>query len=283
MSRAIVSQEFDITKIRYSRPKTYNSSQCINILYDGNSYLNLQTPMVLSFGMSKNDKDNKYSMTILFDTPDDDKTDVRLFEKCIRDIQDKVVSDIVRDEKKEWKKILNFDSKFENQKPEVKTLMIENKFGNQLVREPKIKDKNYSNQMNVKVRDINGSVKLDTFMMNEEKSVYMENGSPKSYDAYELLYRSFDEKKPLLHMIGIINFTIWIVNGNIYISPSISQVIVKENKRVTSKVMINEKGVGGFVEKKPNDDEEEEEEVEEEVEEEEEEDDDEEPVVAKRR
>lgn len=290
MSKAIVVQEFDVNKISYSKPKTYNSSQCINIVYPGSGYLHLQTPLVSSFGISKNEKDNKYSMTLLFDVnskeKEEEKEEVRQFEKCMRDLQDKIISDIVKDEKKEWKKILNFDTKFENLKPEVKTLMIENKLGNQLVREPKIKDKNYANQMNVKVRDYNGSLKLDTYLMNDTKNLYTENGEPKLYDAFNLLYRKFEEKKPPVSVIGIITFSIWIVNGNIYISPSITQVIVKEQKKLSSRVTINEKGIQGFIEKSKDnsDDEGEEVEEDEEVEEEDEEEDDEDkmPKVVRR-
>jgi hypothetical protein len=281
-STAIVVQDFDLSKIRYSRPKSYNGSHCINILYDGNSYLNLQTPLSYSFGMTKNEKDNKYSATILFDTPEDDKSEVKYFEKMMRELEEKIVSDIVRDEKKEWKKILNTDTKYDSLKTEVKTLMIENKLGNHLVKEPKIKDKGYSNQMNVKIRDYQGTIKLDTYVMNDKKSVYMDTekqDTPKLYDPFEVLWRTFDEKKPLLALIGILNFTIWVVNGNIYISPTMSQVIVRETIKKSVKVQINEKGIDGFVvaDKEETNGSDSNEVEEEEVEEEVEEDEDEEP------
>lgn len=289
-STAIVVQDFDLSKIKYSRPKSYNGSHCINILYDGNSYLNLQTPLSYSFGMTKNEKDNKYSATILFDTPEDDKSEVKYFEKMMRELEEKIVADIVRDDKKEWKKVLNTDAKYDNLKPEVKTLMIENKLGNHLVKEPKIKDKGYSNQMNVKIRDYQGTIKLDTYVMNDKKSVYMDTekkDTPKLYDPFEVLWRTFDEKKPLLALIGILNFTIWVVNGNIYISPTMSQVIVRESVKKSVKVQINEKGIDGFVvadkeAEGSGSGNNEEEEVEEEVEEEEEEDEEPEPVKVRR-
>jgi hypothetical protein len=284
-SKAIVVSELDLSKISYSNPKTYSTSHCINVLYDGRSYLNLQTPICSSFGMTKNDKDNKYSMTILFNTPEEDKTEITLFENQMKNLEEKIISDIVKDEKKQWKKILNLDSKYDNLKPEVKTLMIENKLGNHLVKEPKTKDKGYSNQMNVKIRDYGGSIKLDTYLMNEKKSVYMDSekpDTPKLYDPFEFLYRNFNDKKPPLTLIGIINFAIWVVNGNIYISPSMNQVIVSEGPKKSQKVLINEKGIEGFVvadkeEEKKSDkgsssnEDDEEEEVEEEVEEDEEE------------
>jgi hypothetical protein len=286
MSKAVVIQEFDINKIAYSKPKNYNGAQCINIVYPGSGYLHLQTPLMSSFGISKNQTDGKYSMTLILDvnSTEEDKEEVRTFEKVMRELQDKIIDDIVSDEKKEWKKILNLDNKYDKLNKEVKKLMIENKLGNKIVKEPKIKDKGYSNLMNVKIREYNSSLKVDTYLMNDKKNLYTENGQPKLYDAFKLLYREFQDKKPPVNVIGIITFSIWVLNGNIYISPSMTQVIVKEQQKISSKVSINEKGIDGFIEKDINSNSDDDEQEEEEVEEEEEVDDDEEqmPKVVRR-
>lgn len=246
--QAVVTENFDISLVNFGKVKKQENGSLVNIYYKNkrenmNQILYLQTPLLDTFGMNlpyhKKDINaqqvkediEKYILTlILNDNPK--------FINVLDQLQEKIKNDLAQNHYKTW--LNDTTGKLDNMELDIRTLMIEQKIVKQLYKTNSSQSKQNLITMNCKMlKKENGNWCFDTNCLDENTGeIIKENGNYKSFDPLELLYIDM-VKKRLPKVYCIFSISIWIINGNIYLSPNVQRLLLKPVKTDIPKVMFD--------------------------------------------
>lgn len=239
---AILASELDISKVSFGKVVKQTQGSLVNVYYEGNGSLKLQTPLMNTFGMSRVEENGKWTMSLLFSDKNVDGEAVRQFQDCMEKLEEKIVHDITTKYYKTW---LNVGDKWDKFSEDMRRELVIQKLGNHFLRHSKNSEKNYDPTMNLKINKKKDSedLKVDVYMMDEENRVLLdESGEYKSYDWNEHLVFSKEDRRPRPKVYCLFGITIWLVNSNIYLSPTVFQILIQQPKMLTSKVSFNKRG-----------------------------------------
>lgn len=238
---AVLFNEINLSEISYGKPKKQNQGSVVNIFYKG-VYLTIQTPaMNTSFGLSE--YEGKWTLNLSFNPYGCMKQEIDDFQQFLESLKEKIIQDIV--DKGLYKEWLGVGDKWEKYSAEMKTELINQKVGNDLVKwSKKDLEKKYPPTMSIKIPQNRDSkeFRISVFKMNDEGSIEMDSqGQFIEYDPRQLLI--FDESvKVKPKVFCLFNINIWLVNSNIYISPVCSQILVSPAKKSNMKFTFNPRG-----------------------------------------
>lgn len=246
--QAIVTENFDISLVNFGKLKKQENGSVVNIYYKNkreniNQILYLQTPLLDTFGMSlpyhkkdiniqqvKEDME-KYILTLILN-------DNSKFINVLDELQEKIKNDLAQYHYKTW---LNDNTeKLDKMELDIKRLMIEQKIVKQLYKTNSNQSKQSLITMNCKMlKKENGKWSFDTNCLEESTgNIIKENDNYKSFDPLELLYAD-GVKKKFPKVYCVLSISIWIINGNIYLSPNVERLLCKLVKTEIPKVMFD--------------------------------------------
>lgn len=247
--QAIIPENFDISLVNFGKVKKQENGNVVNIYYHNkreniNQILYLQTPLLDTFGMSLpyhkkdinvqqvNNQLEKYILTLIL-------SEQKELLNVLDQLEEKIKNDLSQIHYKTW---LNDNvNKLDKLNSDVRTLMIEQKIVKHLYKH------NPSNKnlitMNCKMlKKENGNWSFDTNCLEENCGdtfdIIKENGNYKLFDPYDLLYMD-GVKKKLPKLYCVFSVSIWIINGNIYLSPNVQRLLIKKVKTEIPKVMFD--------------------------------------------
>jgi len=243
-----------LSKISFGKPKPQTMGCVVNLFYksgDVNGYLQIQTPLMNTFGISKDEKYGKYSMGLSFyeNSPNEEFNRLNTqFRENMEKLEDKIIHDIASKYYKEWP--IGGDA-WESFPLEVRIAMVKSKLGKQKLVRSNVKDGNVYKTLNLKVgikNDKDGNptdeFKMETFMLDNDSRIIRDaQGNNKLFDTKDLLLNLVQQKKVRPKVICLFQMTIWIVNTNIFMSPQIVQCVVEPPKAMSMKAVFNEKGI----------------------------------------
>lgn len=240
--KAVTFSEFDITKMEFGKPKKQNQGSVVNILYNQRNFV-MQTPLMNTFGLSQ--YENKWTLSLSFNTNNPtSEQEVGTFKKCIDEIEEKLITELTNGLYREW---LGIGDKWDKFSLEMKRELISQKCEKRLLKHSK-KDveKKYAPTMNIKLNKKKDSEDfyVNTFMMDDENRIILnEKGEYVEYDIKEKLYfEQTEEKKIKPRIYCLFSMSIWLISGNIYLTPVCNQVLIQPVKMMSTRVTFNEKG-----------------------------------------
>lgn len=241
--KAVIFSEVDVSKISFGKPKKHNQGSVINVRYNERQNFVIQTPLMNTFGISQ--YNDKWTLGLSFNYSSGlSEEDLTRFQKVIEDIEEKVLVDVAGGLYKEW---LGVGDKWDKFSIDLKREMISSKYNKGLLRHSK-KDveKKYAPTMNIKLNKKKESQEflVDTFMMDAENRIICnEKGEFVEYDIKEQLYYEETEERRLKPRVYcLFSMSIWIISGNIFLTPVCNQVLIQPVKNSIQRVTFNEKG-----------------------------------------
>jgi hypothetical protein len=242
---AIIAKDFDENKISYGYLKKVSLGSVVNVYYE-KSQLTLQTPLMNTFGLSE--YEGKWSMSLVFsETNGVNGDDLNMFRGVLARLREKIISDIVK--KKYYEEWLGVRDKWDRHSEAMKIELVTSKVGKDFVaHSKKDTDRKYPPTMNLKVMKDKETddFRLSIYKLINEVDLEMDaTGEPLDFgkDALELLHFSNMEGvriRPPVYCLFTIN--IWIVNSNIYITPTCTQVCMAPTKILIRKAVFNRQG-----------------------------------------
>jgi hypothetical protein len=241
--KAIIFSELDVNKISFGKPKKHNQGSVVNIRYNDRQNFVVQTPLMNTFGISQ--YNDKWSLSLSFNYSNGlSEDDLFKFQKVIEDIEEKVLVDLTNGLYKDW---LGVGDKWDKYSVDLKREMISSKYNKGLLRHSK-KDieRKYAPTMNIKLNKKKDSQEfsVDTFMMDAENRILCNHkGEYLEHDIKDLLYsEETEERRNRPRVYCLFSMSIWIINGNIYLTPVCNQVLIQPLKNSIQRVTFNEKG-----------------------------------------
>jgi hypothetical protein len=177
----------------------------------------------------------KYILTLIID---DKSRDNNKFIEVLNQLQNKIKNDIANYHYKSW---LNDNLQYHNMELNIRLLMIEQKIVKDLYKVVDNGNEKYSTMNCKMLKQENGGWMFDTNCIDmETENIIKENGSYKLFEPSDyLLYTQDGIKKKMPKLYCIFSISIWIINGNIYLSPNIHRILLKPIKRENPKVVFN--------------------------------------------
>lgn len=241
--KAIIFSEVDVNKITFGKPKKHNQGSVVNLKYNERQNFVIQTPLMNTFGIST--YNDKWTLGLSFSYANGlSEDDLQKFQKVIEDIEEKVLTDLANGLYKDW---LGVGDKWDKFSVDLKREMISSKYNKGLLRySKKYAEKKYAPTMNIKLnkkRDTN-EFNVDTFMMDSENRIICnEKGEYVEFDVKEQLYSEDSEEKRIRPRVYcLFSMSIWIINGNIFLTPVCNQILIQPVKNTIQRVTFNEKG-----------------------------------------
>lgn len=241
--KAIIFSEVDVNKITFGKPKKHNQGSVVNVKYNDRQNFVIQTPLMNTFGIST--YNDKWTLGLSFSYSNGlSEDDLLKFQKVIEDIEEKVLTDLANGLYKDW---LGVGDKWDKFSIDLKREMVSSKYNKSLLRySKKHAEKKYAPTMNIKLnkkRDTN-EFNVDTFMMDSENRIICnEKGEYLEFDIKEHLYSEDSEEKRIRPRVYcLFSMSIWIINGNIFLTPVCNQILIQPVKSTIQRVTFNEKG-----------------------------------------
>lgn len=241
---AVIAKDFDEGKISYGYLKKLSLGSVVNVYYGG-SYLTLQTPLMNTFGMSE--YEGKWSIGLVFsETNGVNSEDLQQFKGVLMRLREKIISDIVK--KKFYEEWLGVKDKWEKHSEAMKIELVTSKVGKDFVtHSKKDHDRKYPPTMSLKVLKDKETddFRISIYKLINESDFEMDlDGEPFDFgkQALELLHFPAQEGRirPTVYCLFTIN--IWIVNSNIYITPTCTQICLAPTKMFVRKAIFNRQG-----------------------------------------
>lgn len=241
--KAIIFSEVDVNKITFGKPKKHNQGSVVNVKYNDRQNFVIQTPLMNTFGIST--YNDKWTLGLSFSYSNGlSEDDLLKFQKVIEDIEEKVLTDLANGLYKDW---LGVGDKWDKFSIDLKREMVSSKYNKSLLRySKKHAEKKYAPTMNIKLnkkRDTS-EFNVDTFMMDSENRIICnEKGEYVEFDIKEHLYSEDSEEKRIRPRVYcLFSMSIWIINGNIFLTPVCNQILIQPVKSTIQRVTFNEKG-----------------------------------------
>jgi hypothetical protein len=241
--KAIIFSEVDVNKITFGKPKKHNQGSVVNVKYNDRQNFVIQTPLMNTFGIST--YNDKWTLGLSFSYSNGlSEDDLLKFQKVIEDIEEKVLTDLANGLYKDW---LGVGDKWDKFSIDLKREMVSSKYNKSLLRySKKHAEKKYAPTMNIKLnkkRDTS-EFNVDTFMMDSENRIICnEKGEYIEFDIKEHLYSEDSEEKRIRPRVYcLFSMSIWIINGNIFLTPVCNQILIQPVKSTIQRVTFNEKG-----------------------------------------
>lgn len=242
--KAITYSEFDIKKVNFTKPRKANQGSVVNVRYMDKNLV-LQTPLMSTFGLSRYEE--KWSLCLsLYAYNQQAEAEMAKFRSCIDDIEEKIISDLVGGLYKEWLGVGDKWDKFS--KDLIRELVMQKCEKKLLKHSKKDVDRKYAPTINIKLnrKKEEDGFYVNTFMLGDDNRIIVnEKGDCVEFDITEKLYfeNTFGEEKKIRPKVYcLFSMSIWLINGNIFVTPVCNQVLIQPVKPMTMRVTFNEKG-----------------------------------------
>jgi hypothetical protein len=246
--KAITYSEFDISKVSFSKPRKASQGSVVNVKYLDRPLV-LQTPLMSTFGLSR--YEDKWSLCLsLYAYNQQAEHENAKFRACIEELEEKLINELVGGLYKEWLCVGDKWDKFS--KDLIRELVLQKCDKRLLKHSKKDVDKRYAPTMNIKLnknRENGGEgFYVSTFMLGEDNRIIQnENGDCREYDIMEKLYfdpssSSAEDRRIRPKVYCLFSLSIWLINGNIFLTPVCNQVLIQPVKPMMMRVTFNEKG-----------------------------------------
>lgn len=241
---AVIPKDFDENKITYGYMKKLPLGSVVNVYYNG-SYLTLQTPLMNTFGISE--YEGKWSLGLVFsETNGVNSEDLNQFKSVLVRLREKIICDIVK--KKYYEEWLGIKDKWDKHSDAMKIELVTSKIGKDFVTySKKDHDRKYPPTMSLKVlkdRDVD-DFRLNIYKLINEQDFELDiDGEPLDYgkQTLELLHFQGQESRTRQTVYCLFTINIWVVNSNIYITPTCTQVCLAPTKSFVRKAIFNRQG-----------------------------------------
>ncbi len=244
---AVLFSEFNPNLVSFSKPKKQTLGQVVNVFYN-QRYLTIQTPLMNTFGISEYEGKWSLGLTLNAKNPQQQE-EVAKFKAVMEDFEQKVLNDISEIHYKEWlgPSLGSGIEKWDRFSSEMRKEMVSQKIGNKFFKHSKKdEEKKYEPTMNIKLSKKQNldDFNVSCYMMDDENRILCdEKGEYKSFDVRDHLMFDPMDKRPRPNIYCLFGICIWLVNNNIYISPTCSQILIKPVKYSTySKISFNSRG-----------------------------------------
>jgi hypothetical protein len=238
---AVLFSEFNPSLVSFGRPKKQNQGAVVNVFYN-QRYLTIQTPLMNTFGISE--YEGKWSIGLTLNSKNLlQQEEVSKFKLVMEEFEKKILNDVSEVYYKEWLGIEKWD-KFS---PEMRKEMVSQKIGSKFFKHSKKdEEKKYEPTMNIKLSKKWNSddFNVSCYIMDDDNRILCdENGEYKSFDIRENLMFDPTDKRPKPSVYCLFGINIWLINNNIYITSSCSQILIKPVKySAYSKISFNSRG-----------------------------------------
>lgn len=242
---AVLFSEFNPSLVSFGKLRKQTLGQVVNVFYNSR-YLTIQTPLMNTFGISE--YEGKWSLGLSLNTNNpQQQEEVLRFKTVMEELEEKVLNDVSQYHYKEW---LGVGDKWDKFSSEMRREMVSQKIGNKFFKHSK-KDveKKYPPTMNIKLNKKSNSdsdeFNVSVFMMDDENRIICdEKGEFKQFDIREHLLFDLMDSRPKPKIYCLFGISIWLVNSNIYISPTCSQILIQPVKYHASgnKISFNSRG-----------------------------------------